>query len=252
MKSAAFLYFLGSVARWQEMWLHVTYESFFVYSLHKEMRIMVTQSTNQSKEKSFSKLDEKVLVVPRESLFKDGTVSGFQPTQDFGKYVEIIRENKQFLSRSQVEEDPSFKQIIPYLIFSHQSTYFLMQRKDSASESRLKNKYTLGIGGHIREEDITGCDILGWSAREFDEEVDYLGAYSIIPLGIINDESNTVGQVHTGFAFLLKGNCPNISVRSELKDGRLLPLKNCQKFYESMESWSQFIFDFLTDNQTKF
>ena len=120
-----------------------------------------------------------------------------------------------------------------------------MQRKSSASEQRLKNMYSLGIGGHIRKEDITGKNIIDWAKREFEEEIDYNGAYTIQSLGIINDESNDVGKVHTGFAFIMHGTSDQIKIRSELKEGRLVTLEECEQYYDSMETWSQLAFKFL-------
>ena len=144
-----------------------------------------------------------------------------------------------------MEEDPTYKQICPYLIFNYQDKFYLMQRKNTASEQRLKNKYSFGVGGHIREEDIVGKKMEAWADREFNEEIDYKGSYTMKPLGLINDESNPVGHVHTGFAFLLQGDSDNIKIRSELKHGQLLTLKECESYFDDMESWSQMVFNVL-------
>ena len=190
------------------------------------------------------KEDEKILVVAREKLFADGQIDGIKKI-DFQSYQKLIEENKEFLWRSKVETDTSVKQIIPYLIFNYQDKYFLMQRKSSASEVRLQNKYSFGIGGHIREKDIKGQTIFDWAKREFKEEVEYSGNFEIEPLGLLNDESDFVGQVHTGFVFLLKGDSDQIKIRDEHKEGKLLTLEEGKQFYASMENWSKFVFDFL-------
>jgi predicted NUDIX family phosphoesterase len=41
---------------------------------------------------------------------------------------------------------------------------------------------------------------------------------------------------------LLKGNNPDISVKSELKSGTLLTAQELKPFVEHMESWSQMVF----------
>jgi len=189
--------------------------------------------------------DEKILVVKREILFSAAEFQGFLPLDDFGSYQQLIKQHQKFLWRSAMETDPSYKQIIPYLIFCHNDHYFLMQRKKTASETRLKNKHSLGIGGHIREEDMDGATLIDWAQREFHEEVAYTGGLSITALGLINDDSNDVGQVHIGFAFLLQGDSPNIAIKSELKEGKLLTLDAMQPLYNSMEHWSQLIVNFL-------
>ncbi len=158
---------------------------------------------------------------------------------------EIVEKGQKYHSRSVMETDPTYKQIIPYLVFKHDDTYFLMQRQAKASEQRLKSKYSLGIGGHIRQEDLTNSDIMSWATREFEEEVHYTDPYTVKPLGILNDDSDVVGQVHIGFVLLVEGETENISVKSELKSGKLYTLKECEAFYDSMEGWSQMVFDLL-------
>ena len=51
--------------------------------------------------------------------------------------------------------------------------------------------------------------------------------------------------MHIGFAFLLRGDSPEISVKSELKSGVLIPLSECLMQKDSMETWSQFVVDSL-------
>lgn len=193
---------------------------------------------------------EKILVVKRNKILEEDAFSGFLPITNFENYLQIINNHKEFLWRADMEMDTNYKQIIPYLIFNFQDKFFLMQRKGTASESRLKNKYLLGIGGHIRQEDMQSNDIFDWAKREFVEEVHYKGNITIKPIGVINDDSNSVGQVHIGFVFLLIGDSDNIKVKSELKDGTLLTLKECEHFYSSMESWSQLTVSYL--NTLKF
>jgi len=205
---------------------------------------MQKQKTEDNQKVFIKKEDEKILVVAREKLFADGQIDGIKKI-DFESYQKLIEENKEFLWRSKVETDTSVKQIIPYLIFNFQDKYFLMQRKSSASEVRLQNKYSFGIGGHIREKDIKGQTIFDWAKREFKEEVEYSGNFEIQPLGLLNDESDFVGQVHTGFVFLLKGDSDQIKIRDEHKEGKLLTLEESKQFYASMENWSKFVFDFL-------
>jgi predicted NUDIX family phosphoesterase len=206
------------------------------------------------------KHDEQILVVKREHLFADTAAWHGLKEVDFEQYLNIINDKKEFLPRSIMETDFNYKQIIPYLVFKHHDTYFLMQRRSDSSEARLRNKLTLGIGGHIRQEDMSpyyasysaeatkglpGNSLFAWALREFHEEVDYAGTLDVKPLGILNDDSDDVGKVHIGFVLLLEGDSSNITIKSELKSGTLVPLSECVAQHASMESWSQFIVDFL-------
>lgn len=191
------------------------------------------------------KQDELILVVPRSELFKQTPAwSGLKQVK-FDEYVAIINEKKQFLPRSLMEQDPHYKQIIPYLIFQHADRYFLMQRTAQTTEQRLKNKYSLGIGGHIRQEDMAENSIFEWAKREFHEEVNYSDSFTITPLGILNDDATPVGQVHIGFVLLVTGSTDKISVNSELKSGQLVTLQELGTYFANLESWSQLVFEFL-------
>lgn len=209
--------------------------------------VRVTHSTQQATQPQ-SSLPESILVVKRSVLFPEEPAwQGMQPLSD--SLAETILQHQEFHPRPLMEEDPRYKQIIPYLIFKHEDTYFLMRRSAKASETRLKSKYSFGIGGHIRADDIEGATIADWARREFEEEVSYTGSYTIHPLGMINDDSNEVGQVHVGFVYLLEGDSPNIQVQDEHEDGMLMTLDECAMLYDQMESWSRIVFDFLRASQ---
>jgi predicted NUDIX family phosphoesterase len=187
---------------------------------------------------------EQILVIRRDLLFPDGAWHGLKVV-DFTSYLHLIMSHKEFNSRTAMETDPTYKQIIPYLIFEHNNRYFLMQRAKKASETRLQSKFTLGIGGHIRKEDMQTDSLFDWATREFHEEVNYSGKLNIEPLGILNDDSNEVGKVHVGFVLLLRGSSEDISVKSELANGELYCLEECNGFYDRMESWSQMVMDHI-------
>ena len=202
-----------------------------------------------SQQPFIGKQDEHILVVKRNDLFpNDSAWQGLKKVESEA-FLETILAKKEFLPRSLMETDPTYKQIIPYLVFTHDGKLFLMQRQPKASETRLQSKFSLGIGGHIREEDITDADIAGWARREFHEEVNYKDSFTVEPLGILNDDSNDVGKVHVGFVYLLKGNSPDISVFEELKSGELLTIDECAQLYDRMETWSQIVFDWLRANK---
>jgi predicted NUDIX family phosphoesterase len=199
----------------------------------------------KDKQAERQKHDEHILVVPREQIFADAQAWHGLKEVDFDQYLQIINDKKEFLPRSIMETEPVYKQIIPYLVFTHDDKYFLMQRKSDASEARLRNKLTLGIGGHIRQEDMQSNSLFAWALREFHEEVEYAGNISVKPLGILNDDSNDVGKVHIGFVLLLQGDSADITIKSELKSGIMMTLQECSAQRETMESWSQFVVDFL-------
>lgn len=203
----------------------------------------------QSQPKPQKSLDEQILVVKREILFKQhGTWSGIKSV-NFDEYMATIKDAREFQPRSTMEQDPTYKQIIPYLVFKHENKYFLMQRAAKATEKRLQNKFTLGIGGHVREEDMETDSLFDWARREFHEEINYSDEFNFKPLGILNDDSNDVGKVHIGFVFLIEGSTNNISIKSELTNGKMLTLSEIEPQFAQLESWSQLVFEQLIQNQ---
>lgn len=206
-------------------------------------------TTTTEKLTATQKLDEHILVVKRTHFFAQDDFSGIIPITDFSDYLRIIDSHKEFLPRSVMETDPTYKQIIPYLVFTHQNRYFLMQRHSKASETRLQSKFSLGIGGHIKERDITHRDIFSWAHREFHEEIAYSGSLRIEPIGLVNDDSNEVGKVHVGFVFLVHGDSSDIAIKSELQSGSLLSLEECSLYKERMETWSAMVHELLVNRE---
>ena len=126
-----------------------------------------------------NKDDEKVLVVESKIIFEKGIWQGLK-RDNLDYYVELIKNNCQFKRRGDVETDPSFQQIIPYMVFSFENKFFAYKYLQKAGEQRLvNNNYQLGVGGHINKEDINGnADILETGMmREWEEEVDFKGNF---------------------------------------------------------------------------
>src|SRR3989344_7425332 len=94
-----------------------------------------------------SKNSERVMVVLRSEVFSSGTWHGLK-TDNLSKLLKIISANHKFLPRDQVEEDPRWQQIIPYLVFETGGKVFVMKRRGDHTDKRLASMYSLGVGGH--------------------------------------------------------------------------------------------------------
>jgi predicted NUDIX family phosphoesterase len=189
---------------------------------------------------------ERVLCVRREDVFPDGVRDGL--VQDRLDAVRrVIRERSFFMPRGEVEEDPGYQQVIPYVVFRHAGRYLLTRRLKASSERRLRHLYSLGVGGHINPEDVAGGDpVLDGMRREWEEEMAYGGAFEARPLGMIHEESAPVGRVHLGLVFLIEGDSPDIAIRETDKlAGELLTLDEMRIHYLEMESWSQLVYERL-------
>ena len=208
---------------------------------------MKTQQNNPSTRSRSLRMTEGVINDESILVIKSSELKLWQglKTDSCDTLLNLINAKKEFHWRSIMETDENYKQVIPYLIFQFQDLFFVMQRKETASEQRLKNKLSIGIGGHIRKEDISSKSLFDWARREFAEEINYDGKFETELIGALNDDSNSVGKVHLGIVFLLKGDSDKIKVRSELKSGYLVKKEDLETLVPKMETWSKIVSQYL-------
>jgi len=156
-----------------------------------------------------------------------------------------------FMARSEAEEAPEYKQVIPYLIISSGSTFLTYRR--SGSEKRLTDLVSIGIGGHINLEDSDErkLDVIKKNVRrEVSEELRLVGVpefWQEFPdcfatVGILYDGSDDVGRVHLGIVLrcdVSLGTAQKIRLTNEGKDLEWKTLKELEAGYEHLEGWSQ-------------
>src|SRR3989344_9487591 len=193
-----------------------------------------------------NKDNELILVVPSKIIFKNGVWQGLKK-DNLDYYIDLIKNNCQFKRRGDVETDPSFQQIIPYIVFNYQDKYFLYKYLPKAGEKRLVDTYQLGVGGHINPEDgDENKDILEVGMmREWSEEVDFKGNFLSKKLvGILNDDSAPVEQVHLGLVYHFVGDTSNITVKETDKHiGKLFDIKDFSSNAISHSPWMQIVYN---------
>ena len=121
----------------------------------------------------------------------------------------------QFVDRASAEQDFTRKQVIPYVIVQHGGNFLLMRRTKKQTETRLHDKRSLGIGGHINDADLAqGAQnvLLAGMRRELNEEVQVPDEISCELIGVINDDSTEVARVHLGLVFLLRTASPRFTI----------------------------------------
>jgi predicted NUDIX family phosphoesterase len=196
-------------------------------------------------------VDEQVLVVPALLLDQLGPFSGFQANVD--RYLSAIldRKNQSFQHRSQCETDPSFKQLIPYIILECTSPegtrLFQYTRGKGQGEKRLHAKRSVGIGGHISIEDTRGDD---WyrtgMQRELEEEIVVDCGCNERIVGLIYDDTTEVGSVHLGIVHIMQlHSCHAHAREDELVDSGFRPIEEIKKDRDCFETWSQLCLDHL-------
>lgn len=198
---------------------------------------------------------EQVLVVPRALLDGIGAFEGIR-TEGLDAAVGRLLDsaNHTFMDRAAAEEDPSFKQLIPYCIFRCGNRILHYTRGKAGGESRLHAKISVGVGGHINPIDTgdgrTGPDAYHSAVtREIEEELDLPGNHEHRIIALLNDESNPVGQVHLGIVHLVDLQSDTVSSREDaLLDLDFTPLADLDgPMFDRLETWSQFCIRHLSE-----
>jgi predicted NUDIX family phosphoesterase len=195
--------------------------------------------------------DENVLGFAR-SLFEQlGVFQGFNSNVD--RYLSVILEpkNNSFQPRARAETDPTFKQIIPYVLITDGKSILHYVRGKKAGEQRLVAKGSIGIGGHINDEDHT-LFAVGLQAfqeavkREVCEELSIQGEFVARPVGLINDDSTAVGRVHFGVVHVLFCTPDKVKKNEQvITQVEFVPIEELKAKREQMETWSQLCLDNL-------
>ena len=195
--------------------------------------------------------DERVLVVPRDLFDELGSFQGF--SADVENYLPAFLDpaNNSFILRDDAEDDPSFKQIIPYAIFHCNGRILHYVRGSKSGEQRLAAKGSVGIGGHINSEDAEQASIekdtyLTGVEREINEELVLSGSYRQRTVALINDDSNEVGAVHLGVVHVFDLESDNVQPNeSPITQLEFFDREQLSARRERLETWSQICFDHL-------
>ncbi|MBI2266634.1 MAG: phosphoesterase [Armatimonadetes bacterium] len=187
-------------------------------------------------------MEEQVLVVPRVRLFSGEAFFGFSGGNP-EKYLAVVKAYRSFRDRSSVEHDPSWKQIIPYVVLTWNDRIFATRRLSTQTEERLHNLISVGIGGHINPCDGTGDDVLERAMlRELEEEMILPWKPEASLAGFLNDDTTDVGSVHFGLVYRIECPAPDVAVRERDKMiGEFLTFGEARSRVKQMESWSRFV-----------
>ena len=189
-----------------------------------------------------------ILVIERKHIPEPLLKQGFNPASE--SLVKSLLENPQlfFMQRDLAENDPNYKQLIPYVVFQSPKGFFSYQRGKASSETRLRMLRSLGVGGHIEKEDgdIGQNSYIKGLWRELKEEVGIDPSNNIQLLGFLNDDSNEVGKVHLGIVHLYQLETSDLESKElNLTDCKFSSISKIKEEEESFETWSRLLIPFL-------
>lgn len=193
--------------------------------------------------------EERVLCFERVLLEKLGVFQGIN--LEVQKYLPVVTAQPKlvYLNRSEAEQDKRYKQLIPYVLLICKDKILRYRRGKGGQETRLHGLYSVGIGGHISDEDhglfSAGIGYEEGMRRELMEEV-AVEQVDAPAVGLINDDSTEVGYVHFGVVHVM--HVPDESVagrRSGIVSPEFIPIADALKDLSSYESWSRFCLERL-------
>ncbi|AMV27273.1 hypothetical protein VT84_22920 [Gemmata sp. SH-PL17] len=193
-------------------------------------------------------LDEKVLVIPTERFRAACYFHGLRAADSAFRAAILDPAVFQFRPRYEVETDPSFKQLIPYIVLKCGDHLFHYRRGAAGTEKRLEALRSIGIGGHISEADAAGGDdpYQTGMMRELTEEVELGCGFHERCVGFINDDRTPVGSVHLGVVHIFELVSRTAHSREDaLADSGFAPLAELLRDVEQFETWSQFALEEL-------
>jgi predicted NUDIX family phosphoesterase len=195
--------------------------------------------------------EEQVLVIERKVFEKVGLFNGL--AFDVDRYLDKIFAPgvPRFIPRSKAEKDPSYKQLIPYVIMTCDGKYLTYVRGKRAGETRLVAKRSIGIGGHINPGDDMPLfndnfyeAYLAAVEREVAEEVSVDTAHTDRIVALLNDDSTEVGSVHLGVVHYWLLDAPKVNRREQMiTQMSFMTPAELHQLRDSMETWSQLCLD---------
>jgi predicted NUDIX family phosphoesterase len=188
--------------------------------------------------------DEQVLVVPRAALVPGAGWLGVRRV-DLDDALAIVARDGFYMRRGEAEEDPSHKQVIPYLVLRDGARWFLMRRTRAGGDARLHDRWSIGVGGHLNPGDV---DVAGGLRREWAEELVAGFEPAFTPVGLLNDDTTPVGSVHVGLVYVADAAGRPVAIRETHKlEGAFATTGEVAAVRDELETWSRLVFDALTE-----
>jgi predicted NUDIX family phosphoesterase len=182
---------------------------------------------------------ERVLVIRRSLVMGDPGWLGLT-TNGLAGFEALVAEHGEFRDRAAMEQDDTWKQVIPYLVLRDGSRYFLMRRTRAGGDARLHDRWSIGVGGHLNPGD---GDLAGGLRREWAEEVvaDFEPAFELV--GLLNDDTSDVGRVHVGAVYVADaGGRPVVIRETEKLEGSFADAAAVEAVEDRLETWSALVF----------
>jgi predicted NUDIX family phosphoesterase len=193
--------------------------------------------------------EERVLCFERRLFEELGVFQGL--SLEVEKYLPVVTSssNLVYRNRTEAEQDRRYKQLIPYVLILCNGKILRYRRGRGGQETRLHGLYSVGIGGHISEEDdglfSSGAGYREGMRRELMEEV-AIEHTKEAAVAVINDDSTDVGAVHFGVVHVMHVADETVAGRrSGIVAPEFIPCADAVEELTAYESWSRFCLEKL-------
>lgn len=190
--------------------------------------------------------------------------------------AEFLRLETKLQDRAQCETDPSWLQLLPYVVIQRADTneIFTYCRGKGGAEARLHGNLSIGVGGHVDTDYERTSDSIreamnlfnhleDSAMRELEEEVGFKvpknedGEYTEIPFAwnddLIYDDTNDVGSVHLGMLIVMRVKDGSVLGDTEvgvIEGSQWLSLDALQEpaVFDRLENWSKIVVSYMHEN----
>ena len=127
--------------------------------------------------------------------------------------VNISAKDIVIMQRAFLENEPKFRQLIPYVVVKQDDKYLAYKRETAGGESRLHNLFSIGIGGHVDAVDAVYDEkgvfqlqqtLSTGMYRELAEELGLTAAdfQGMETIGYLAKNATSVDAVHLGIVLV--------------------------------------------------
>lgn len=170
---------------------------------------------------------------------------------DESQIIFVLQEAGLWLGpRPQLEDMPSFRQIIPYVVLKCGDKWVRYTRTSAGGEQRLHGRVSIGLGGHVDLPDVcmvgNSIDLRKTlddaAEREVQEELPGVSCSSRHWAGLLVDNESAVGSVHIGVVAIWDLEyLPNGPTEDAISEAGLTSLTELIEAGPRLETWSSLL-----------
>lgn len=154
-------------------------------------------------------MSSSILCVPSATLDRPAGYAPLPEDPDWPLGPWVLPEPTWLPRTDALESDPSWKQVIPYVLCVRDGRVLAYRRpRKGPGEARLAGRWSIGVGGHVEQDDAWESPpetVLRAAWREIEEElrpVDPGACLAWWAVGTIVDPTSAVGRCHVGVAMV--------------------------------------------------